>query len=116
MQGVKIIKQFEAENKSYDAINNFLDLLNMIIEKMPEWLSNKSIFDVIEAVVWYEKINETKLLLAKLKIRNILWELNLENKREDIEKILKFINENKIDYILKIKQLDKNMLRIISNI
>ena len=103
MKNVKILKQFKTEDKNYTTINSFLEFLSLITKKTPEWFSNKEIFQVIEELVWNEKIDESKIVLSKLKVEDIFWELKIENENKTIEKILKFINKSKIKDILKLK-------------
>ena len=55
----------------------------------------------------YEKIDETKLILAKIKIKSLLWNLNVEHNDKIIEKILKFINTSKIENILKLTWINE---------
>lgn len=104
IRNIKIKSQFNIEkDKSFSEINLYLELLNKIYKEIPDWLQNKEIFSVIENINSKKNINETKLLLALLKIKSVLWDLPNENENKTIEKILKYINNSKIEDILRLK-------------
>jgi hypothetical protein len=54
-------------------------------------------------------MNATKLVLTRLKIISIFWELNENNSNSTVAKILKFINSNKIDRILKLSGISEEI-------
>lgn len=103
IKNIKIKSNFNTnKDKNFYELNNYMILLSKIYRELPDWISNKEIFKIIEIVNNYEKIDEIKLILAKLKIESILWNLSDNNKNKTIEKIIKFIINNDINTIFKL--------------
>jgi hypothetical protein len=48
-----------------------------------------------------------KLILSRLKVINLLWELDLKHPDELVQKVLKFINKNKLKDIFKLSWFDQ---------
>lgn len=96
IRNIKIFWEFQCENKSFSEINMYLTLLWVILKKSPIWVPIYEIIDILETIIKNENIDEAKLILAKLKVIDILWELNTNHHNQTISKILKFINQNKI--------------------
>lgn len=110
IKNVKIKSEFNlTKQKTFSEINIFLEILSIIYKETWEWISNKEIFNLIEEINKKEKIDEERLILAKIKLKSILWELKIENENKIIEKILKFIYNNKISEILKLKGLNEEL-------
>lgn len=115
IKNIKILSEFNSLWKKYSIIENFLILLNLVHLKLPEKLVNYEIFNTLKEIVKYselensEKINSSKLILSQLKILNILWFLEIDNKNLTIKKILNYINKNNISNILKLTWIDKNL-------
>jgi len=116
IRNIKIFSEFNSLWQKYSVIENFMILLNLINKKLPEKLTNKEIFETLKFVIKYKNINSIKLILAQLKILNILWSLNLEHKNLTIKKILHFINKNKIENIFKLSWFDENLKKELKNI
>jgi len=102
IKNIKIISEFNSLWKKYSTIESFLILLNIVHLKLPEKLINLEVFKTLKEIIKYKNINSVKLVLSQLKILNILWLLDLENKNLTIKKILYFINKNNIENILKL--------------
>ena len=109
IRNIKIISEFNSMWKKYSIIENFLNLLKIVHLKLPEKLINLEVFNTLKEIVKYKNINSVKLILSQLKILNILWLLDLENKNLTIKKILYFINKNNIENILKLTWINDNM-------
>jgi recombinational DNA repair protein (RecF pathway) len=109
IKNIKILDEFDFLWKKYSTINNLLILLNIINLKLPEKLVNLEIFNSLKNIIKYKKLTPNKLILSQLKIINILWLLDLENKNLTIKKILYFINKNKIENILKLTWIDQKL-------
>lgn len=110
IKNVKIKSEFNLENKrSFSELNIFLEILTSIFKETRDWVPNKEIFSLIEEINKNKNINKTKLILAKLKLKAILWELNTNNKDEIISKILKFIFNNKINDIFKLTWINEEL-------
>ncbi len=114
IKNVKIKSQFLYEEKEFSTINEYLRLIALVKKWTPNWLPIQEIYELLSCLHKQEKLLEEKILLWQLKILHIFWTLQPENKNPTIQKILKFISENKIDTIVKLKWIDeelKNELR-----
>lgn len=108
IKNIKIKSEFNLnKDKNFYELNKYLEILALVYREIPEWISFEEIFDVVETINNYEKIDETKLILAKIKIKSLLWNLNVEHNDKIIEKILKFINTSKIENILKLTWINE---------
>jgi len=116
IRNIQILSEFNSLWQKYSIIENFMILLNIINKKLPEKLENKLIFSTLVEIIKYKNINSVKLILSQLKILNILWFLDLENKNLTIKKILHFINKNKIENILKLTWINEELENELRNI
>jgi len=108
IKNIKIKYEFLNQKRSFSEINNYLEILSYILKNLANWVVLQEIYDIIEQINKSKKIDEIKLILAKIKIKNILWELDINHKDIKISKILKFINQNNIKTILKLTWIDEN--------
>jgi hypothetical protein len=131
IRNIKIKWEFLSQKRNFSEINNFLTLISTILKKIADWIPVYEIFEIIKKIINYkpilekttttnqEKINsdmEIKLILAKLKIIDICWELNIQNKNPTISKILKFINSSKIDKILLLNWISPQIKKELEKI
>lgn len=118
IRNIHIISEFHHENKAFSEINNYLIFLNTILKKIPAWVPNYEVFEIVEKINTEEEIEDTKLILATLKIIQITGELPLENSDVTVKKILNFIHSQKINTILKLTWINEwtktKLLEIIS--
>lgn len=114
IKNVIIKSQFLSQNRSFDEINLYLLILAYINNNVALWEAVYEIFDIINILNSWNTIDDIKLILAFLKIKSIIWELNEENDCLITKKILKFIISNKFEDIIKLKWINddiKNKLR-----
>lgn len=116
IKNIKILEEFNSLWEKYSTIENFLILLKIVHLKLPEKLVNIEIFNTLEIIIRNKKINSIKLILSQLKILNILWILNLEDKNLTIKKILHFINKNKIENVLKLIWINETLETELKNV
>ncbi len=109
IRNIKIISEFSHEKKTFSELNNYLILLSIILKKTPDWSPIHELFNLTELINISENINEIKLILIRLKVLSIFWELNENNSNKTISKILKFINSNKIEKILKLTWINTKL-------
>jgi hypothetical protein len=109
IRNLKILSEFSRNNKTFSELNAYLTILSIIYQKTPNWYPIYELFNLLELVNSYPKIDETKLILTRLKIISIFWELNENNNNETVSKILKFINANKIERILKLTGISEEI-------
>lgn len=109
IRNIKILSEFSQENKKFSELNLYLTILATILKNIPDWNPVYELFDLVELINKYENLDELKLILTKLKIISILWELNDNHKNQTVSKILKFINNNKIDRILKLSWINEEI-------
>jgi hypothetical protein len=67
-------------------------------------------FFIMEKVNEEKNINFQKLLITKLKIFNILWTLKTHHPNKIVEKILKFIDKNKVEVLFRLAPIEDNIL------
>lgn len=116
IKSIKIKSEFLDKNKTFNTLYNYLILLANIEKSMAFWMVNKDIFNLVKIINIYEKIDEDKLILASLKVKHLLWELAIINDNIYVLKILKFVQNNPINIILKLKNIDENIKRILEKI
>lgn len=109
INNIKILSEFSHENKNFKEINAYLTALAKALHKTPHGSPIYELFDLLELVTNHKNIDETKLILSKLKIIAIFWELNENHENETIRKILKFINANKIESIFKLTWISEEL-------
>jgi len=109
IRNIKIISEFSRDNKSFYELNAYLTILALILNKIPKWSPIYELFDLLEILNSIININKIQLILIRLKIISIFWELNENNSNQTVSKILKFINSNKIDRIIKLTWINENI-------
>lgn len=102
MRNIKILSDFAPTNKSFDVLQNYLELLAMILKNIPEWVQTYGILDIIEIIHAYENITADKIVLSKMKLLHIFWTLPYEHTNETTHKVLKFIHVKSISEIFKL--------------
>jgi len=118
-KNIKIKNEFSYLNKDYETIIEYLELLKIINEKCPLNMPIFEIYNLVFQINELENITNEKLIFAKLKLLNILWILFLENKNQQIQKILSFIAKESIKNILRLNWLNienKIKLKNLTNI
>lgn len=115
-KNIKIKSEFKYEWKEFKIINEYLNIIWLIYKKIPYWLPFSDVFEIIEVLNEKKELDETKLILAKLKILDYFWDLKIENEDKTIEKILKFINKNKIKEVLKLSWIDEYLIKKLEEI
>lgn len=117
IKNIKIKNEFNInKDKNFYEINKYLEVLALIYKEIPEWIAFEEIYEIIETINEKQDIDETKLILTKLKIKSLIWILNINHNDEIIKKILKFINNSKIENILRlsgINEIQKKELDLI---
>ncbi len=116
IKNIKIKSQFNCDNKDFNTINEYLNIIWIIYRKIPFWIEFKDLFELFEEINNSRNIDEVKLVLARLKIIDLLWELKIEDNDELVWKILKFINKNKIKEIFKLKGINNELLIKLKNL
>ena len=116
INNIKILSEFNHENKTFREINDYLVILALVLNKTPNGTPIFELFDLLEIITSTNDITEIKLVLTRLKILWILWELDENNSNETVKRILKFINANKIEKILKLTWINDEIKSILLNI
>lgn len=115
IKNIKIKNDFNYINKEYSVLIQYLDIVKLLIEKLPNHEPVYEIYNVLNEINNYKNITEEKLIFSKLKLLNILWVLNIHNSDLNIQKILSFISKESISNVLKLKWLDEKTLSLIKN-
>jgi hypothetical protein len=116
IKNIKIISEFSNDKKTFYELNTYLTILSIVLNKTPKWIAIYEMFDLLELLNSTNTINEIKLILFKLKIISIFWELNEKHKNKTVWKILKFINSNKINNIIKLTWIDNKTKKELESI
>lgn len=116
IKNIKIKSEFRYEQLEFEIINLYLSIIWIIYQKIPFWVEFKDIFEIIEEINSKKNIDKTKLVLSKLKVIDLLWELKIDNDDEVIRKILKFINKNKIKDILKLTWINLDTISKLNEV
>ena len=117
ISNIKIINEFNNQNKTFNELNSYLQLLSIILHKTAFWVENIEIFEIVSKINKYKKQDlEIKIILASLKVIHILWELNIENKNSQTAKILKFISINNFSKIIKLSWINEDIKKELQNI
>lgn len=116
IKNIKILNQFDYSNQDYNIIISYLELIWLLNKHLQSWITNPAFYEIINKINTVEKLDKTKIVLAKLKIMHQLWILNPCHKEQVVCKILKFISENNINKILLLKGIDDKILQDLENI
>ncbi len=111
ISNIKIISEFEYQNKSFELIESYLKLLSLVLKNTPDGNPAFEIYNTLECVHNQKKINTERLCLARLKIINYLWDLDTNHKDPTIWKILRFIDASSIRDILKLTWITDDIYR-----
>ena len=109
IRNIKILSEFTTEKKWFKIINNYLELLSLVLNHTPYWIPVLWIIQIFENINKINSLDEIKIILAKLKVLNIFWTLDIENKNPLIKRILKFIDKNKIENILRLSWINDDV-------
>ncbi len=114
---IKILNEFNYKNKKFSEIKLFLELIGVISKKVEFGVENLKINEIIKQIIKYEKDDlEIKLILAKLKIVDILWELDIKYRDKLTQRILIFINKNDFKNILKLSWINNRQKKQLQDI
>lgn len=113
---IRVVNELNYQLLNFETLNSYLELITSINKNIPINLKIPEIFNIIELINNIEKLTYIKIILANLKIFNILWILNLNNSDPTVWKILNFINNNKINQILLLTWINQDIEQKLSKI
>jgi hypothetical protein len=116
IKNLKIKSEFSYESKDFAIINEYLNILGIVYQKIPFGLVYRDIFELLEELNDKKSIDETKLVLARLKVIDLLGELKVENSDLLVGRILKFINKNRIKEIFNLNGISNELLIKLRNL
>lgn len=116
IKNIKIRNEFSYLNKNYSVLLEYLELIKLVFEKCPNNMPIYEIFHIFNEINILEKVTDEKIIFLKLKVCFILWILKIENKNENIQKILSFISKESIKNILKLKWLTQENKIELNNV
>lgn len=111
IRNIKILSEFCCDNKTFIELNSYLIILSIVHNRIPAGNPIYELFDLLESINTHSNMSLNKLILSRLKIISILWELNENHSNTTIWKILKFINSNKIDRILRLTWITEELTK-----
>lgn len=107
MKNLKIHSQYLYEWEEFACIHEYLLLIALVKKGTPDGVPIMEVYKVISTLHKQKEMTFDRILLSELKVLDILWILKDINENITVKKILKFVRENKIDTILKLKGIDK---------
>ena len=117
IRNIKILSEFNInKDKNFTELNLYLTILWKIFRELPDWINNKEIFNIIAKINSNIKTDEIKLILSKLKIDSIIWNLKIENENKTVWKILKFISNSSINDIFKLTGINEKIKKELDKI
>jgi hypothetical protein len=109
MRNIKILSDFAPQNRDFWVLNSYLEMLAMILRLSPDGLQIYQVLEIVETIHDYENITEEKILLAKLKLSQIYWNLWLDHKNQTLQRILWFIHKNNFSEIVRLSGLNEDI-------
>lgn len=116
MRHIKILSEFSLSKKTYHEMESYLKLLAYAWKQAPDWVPVYQVLEIFEEVHNYTNITAEKLLLARLKLSSIFWNLPQEYGNEITKKILWFVHKNKISQILKLTGISEEIKKELESI
>lgn len=101
---IQIIDEFDPTKHDFETINEYLSLIFMVYTKTAKNLPIYEIYILLNEL-HKTTISKEKIIIAKLKLKEILWELPLENSDNTIKKILHYIHNNSARNCLRLKDV-----------
>lgn len=115
IRNIKIKSGFNYENLPYKTLEQYLKIIAYIKQNFPEWMENKKVYEILEFIN-SENLNDTSLLLLKLKIVYCNWMLPYENSDKTVSKILKFISTENHKNIVKLTWINDEIKFLLENL
>jgi recombinational DNA repair protein (RecF pathway) len=116
VKNLKIKSQFLYEQREFSTINEYLILIALIKKLTPDGVTIPEIYKVLSSLHKLKEISEEKIILWELKVLNILGLLKWENENPLIQKLLKFIDQNSVDTVYKLKWIDESLRKELKSL
>ncbi len=116
VKNLKIKSQFLYEQREFRIINEYLTLIALIKKLTPDGVPIREIYKVISSLHKLKEISEENIILWELKTLNILGLLKWENENPLIQKLLKFIDQNSVDTIYKLRWIDESLRKELKSL
>lgn len=112
IKNIKIISELQTENKNFTTIVNYLELIASILNNNALGIENLEIYNIVPSLHKIQDHKEfyNKIILAKLKLKQLLWDLPWESQDPTVVKILWFIHTHKIQDVLKLSQIKQEII------
>jgi hypothetical protein len=107
IRNIKVISEYNYKDIPYCEIELFMKIIAYINQEARDWMILWGLNLILEEL--NNGLDYTKLILIWLKVTSIFWELKLENDKETIWKILKFINFSKPKDIIKLTGINEEI-------
>lgn len=109
LRNIKIKSQINYTKLNFETINSYLFLVSQIYKNCQKGMIIPEIYDVLEIINSKENIENYSIILWRLKIKNILWNLNDENENQTVKKIIHFIINNNFRDIIRLTWIEKDI-------
>lgn len=112
---IQILNEFDPTKHDFTTINEYLSLIYLVYQKTEK---NLPVYEIYTLLNELHKINISveKIVIAKLKLRDIFWELDIEHTDLTIKKILHYIHNNSVKNCLRLKDISKHHLTVLQKI
>lgn len=115
ISNVKIISEFHAQKHDFGSIEQYLALLTDIYKKTEKNLPIYEVYDLVSILnkspLWPETI-----LLARVKLFQILGVLPSDHPDPVVQKVLKFCHQNNFSRVIKLKGLQKEQICLVEKL
>ena len=110
---IQITHEFDPTKHDFETINEYLSLIFMAYTKTTKNLPIYEIYILLNEL-HKTSISKEKIIIAKLKLKEILWELKTEHDDEIIKKILHYIHHHNAKNCLRLKNIsDLHMMELL---
>lgn len=109
ISSIKILSSYKSDSSTYAQQIYLLELLGDINKKIPPGIPNIQIYHMLSYLFLGELWQQESLLLCRLKLRQLLGELSIEDENISCLKVLKFIHSHEYREIFKLKHIPKEI-------
>ena len=109
---IQILHQFSCDEKDFQTIQEYLHMIKDILNNIPQGSPHREVFNILEHIAKNsKKLSYTQILLTRIKLKEIVWNISQTWWSTTVQKILKFIENHKIQDILKLTGIDTETLK-----
>lgn len=115
ISNVKIISEFHAQKHDFKSIEQYLALLTDIYKRTEKNLPIYEIYDIV-SILNKSPLGSETILIARIKLFQVLGVLPSEHTDPVVQKILKFCHQNSFSRIIKLKGLQEEQILLLERL